>query len=241
MSQKIKNKHHAKILREIKEQAGKSDSSQNKWLQNYLGTTKQCYLIKSAVIKQIARDFIKQYNNLSNKDYFEVINSLYKGSSNEELAVASRLLGFLPEPRKNICPKALGGWLENTEGWAEVDILCQSSFSPEEILGNWKVWKNFLIKLSKDKNIYKRRASLVLLVKSVKNSNDKRLSDLAFENIDKLKSEKEILITKAISWLLRDLIKNHRRRAKIYLDKNENSLPKIVVRETRRKLVTGKK
>ncbi|MBI2314815.1 DNA alkylation repair protein [Candidatus Daviesbacteria bacterium] len=35
------------------------------------------------------------------------------------------------------------------------------------------------------------------------------MADLAFENIDKLKAEKDVLITKAISWVLRSLIKNH--------------------------------
>jgi 3-methyladenine DNA glycosylase AlkD len=80
-----------------------------------------------------------------------------------------------------------------------------------------------------------------LLTKPVRDSDDTRLADLAFANIDKLKQDREILVTKAISWLLRDLIKNHRQKVEKYLQKNEDTLPRIAVRETRTKLLTGRK
>jgi 3-methyladenine DNA glycosylase AlkD len=75
----------------------------------------------------------------------------------------------------------------------------------------------------------------------VRDSDDTRLADLAFTNIDKLKKDKEILVTKAISWLLRDLIKHNRQRVETYLKENENMLPRIAFRETRAKLLTGRK
>jgi len=92
-----------------------------------------------------------------------------------------------------------------------------------------------------DGNPSRRRASLVLLTKSVRGSNDARLSKLAFKNIDLLKGEKDILITKAVSWLLRSLIKNHRVEVVDYINKNRQILPKIAIRETERKLKTGRK
>ena len=59
--------------------------------------------------------------------------------------------------------------------------------------------------------------------------------------LSQLKGDKDILITKAISWLLRDLIKHHREQVVYYLDKNSDNLPKIAIRETKNKLITGKK
>ena len=82
---------------------------------------------------------------------------------------------------------------------------------------------------------------MVLLTKPVRESDDVRLADLAFSNIDKLKENREILVTKAISWLLRDLINNHRQRVEEYLKANQDTLPKIAIRETRMKLLTGRK
>ena len=82
---------------------------------------------------------------------------------------------------------------------------------------------------------------MVLLTGPVRNSEDKRLSELAFGNIDELKHEKNILITKAISWLLRDLIKHHREEVERYIEQNRATLPRIAVRETVNKLKSGRK
>jgi 3-methyladenine DNA glycosylase AlkD len=75
----------------------------------------------------------------------------------------------------------------------------------------------------------------------VRDSEDTSLANLAFVNIDKLKKEREILVTKAVSWLLRALVKHHRRKVETYLKENQNALPKIALRETRTKLLTGRK
>jgi 3-methyladenine DNA glycosylase AlkD len=95
--------------------------------------------------------------------------------------------------------------------------------------------------LSKSKNINKRRASMVLLCKPLTRSDDERLSKTALQMIDSLKGEKEILITKAISWTLRSMVKLHRSELSKYLNKNKTSLPAIAVRETATKLKTGRK
>lgn len=97
------------------------------------------------------------------------------------------------------------------------------------------------MKLAKSEEISKRRASLVLLTKPVRDTYDERLLKLALGNIDRVKGEKDILITKAVSWLLREMVKNYRKEVEEYLDANEDSLPKVAVRETKVKLKTGKK
>ncbi len=90
-------------------------------------------------------------------------------------------------------------------------------------------------------DVQKKRASLVLLTRAVRESNERQLADLAFANIQKLKSNRDILITKAISWLLRDLIKHHRIAVEDFVQNNRGTLPKIAIRETKTKLLTGKK
>ena len=81
----------------------------------------------------------------------------------------------------------------------------------------------------------------MLLCKPLTRSDDKGLQVLAFQLIEYLKSEKEILITKAISWILRSMVKLHRNELKKYLTKNKQTLPAIAVRETFAKIKTGKK
>ena len=106
---------------------------------------------------------------------------------------------------------------------------------------NWSGWKKLTLKLNKSKNINKRRASIVLLCKPLTRTEDERVQKLTFQLVDQLKSEKEILITKAVSWTLRSMVKLHKKPLAAYLEKNKKSLPAIAVRETLTKLKTGKK
>jgi len=163
------------------------------------------------------------------------------GKSHDERRIAGKLLEFLPKLRKQLNPLLLNKWLEGAEGWAEVDSICQSNFSAVEMLANWQVWEKIITKFSRDKNIHKRRASLVLLANPVRQSSDARLVKIALTSIDQLKGENDILITKAVSWLLRACIKNHRGMVRKYLESNLDNLPSIAVRETNCKLLTGKK
>lgn len=241
MKSKITSKHHLEILVELKKHVDQGTKHQQEREQRYIGTTKFCYTISSLVKRQIIKEWLKKHPQLSFQEYVSLINSLFRGESHDEISLAGKLLKLLPKLRGKIDPSLLSDWLDYVEGWAEVDSICQSNFSAEEILGKWKEWRDLLVKLSKDGNVHKRRASLVLLTGPVRQSFDPRLAQLSFTNIHRLKSEKDILVTKAISWLLRDLIKNHRQRVQLYLDENQTTLPKIALRETNRKLLTGKK
>jgi 3-methyladenine DNA glycosylase AlkD len=75
----------------------------------------------------------------------------------------------------------------------------------------------------------------------VRYSDDPRFHHLAVETIDRLKPETPILITKAVSWLLRSMADRRPADVTRYLDANMATLPKIAIRETRTKLRTGTK
>jgi 3-methyladenine DNA glycosylase AlkD len=232
-------KYYKEILEEIKKRA--RSNSDSTWAAKYLGTSHLYYGLSNPIKREIAKVWAKNHKDIQIREFIDLLDSLYTGKSYDEKAVASYLLVYLPDLRKQLKPILLDNWLNCLSGWAEVDSLCQSNFSADEILFYWDSWKSLLIKFSKDKNISKKRASLVLLTKVVYQSSDSRLSDLAFEIVDRLKQEKDILITKAISWILRDLTYLHSKEVEKYLKENENTLPKIAIRETRRKLLTGRK
>lgn len=233
------NKYHQEFLDEIKRKAG--HGTKHSGNDNYLGSGHIYYSLSNPIRREIVKRWIKNHKDITLNEFTDLLDYLYNGESYEEKTTAGILLGYLPKLRKQLNPSLLDNWLDELVGWAEVDTTCQSNFTANEILINWDVWKPLITKLSKDKNINKRRASLVLLVGVVGQSNDKQLSDFAFSNINQLKSEKHILITKAISWLLRDLTKLHRLEVEDYLERNESSLPSIAVRETKQKLLTGRK
>jgi 3-methyladenine DNA glycosylase AlkD len=230
---------HAEILLELKKHSRRGPSDFD--IAGYLGNAHFSYHIPTPVKRQIAKAFLKERREISPKEFLTMLNGLFSGKSYDEKAIAAELLGHSATHRKHVTVRHLDTWLDHLVGWAEVDSLCYSSFTTEEILSRWKVWKPMLIAFSKHQNIHKRRASLVLLTRAVSHSPDPRLSQQAFANIDRLKREKHILITKAVSWLLRSLIRYHRKEVAAYLKANAATLPKIAIRETRRKLLTGRK
>jgi 3-methyladenine DNA glycosylase AlkD len=97
------------------------------------------------------------------------------------------------------------------------------------------------VDLSQRDTIQHRRASLVLLVKPLLDSEYERIISTALGNVDALKHEKDKLITKAVSWILRSSVKRHRQIVGEYVFKNEASLPAIALREFKKKYTTGKK
>lgn len=233
------NAYHKDLLEEVKKYSrmGTSHSSSD----SYLGSGHFYYSVAVPKKREVVKKWVKEHTNISFAEYLALLNSLYTSQSYEEKTMASLLLEYLPQQRKQLNPHLLDSWLNELHGWAEIDCLCQSNFSAKEILVDWTTWKDLIKKFSHNNNISKRRASLVLLTGPVSHSENKELAILAFSVIDTLKSEKDILITKAISWLLRSLVKFHKEDVKKYVVTNKDFLPKIAVRETMRKIETGRK
>ncbi|KKU03301.1 MAG: hypothetical protein UY06_C0007G0018 [Candidatus Amesbacteria bacterium GW2011_GWA2_47_70] len=233
------NKFYLEILEAIKQKAKKT--KQTSETSGYLGHRHFHYGLSVPQRRVIANAWIKNNNAISLTKFITLLDLLYRGDSYEEKSMAGLLLGYLPKLRRQLNPKLLDNWLSYLEGWAEIDSTCQSNFTADEILLKWNDWEKLIKSFADNKSVSKRRASLVLLTGVVNNSNDKRLIGLAFEVIDKLKSERDILITKAVSWLLRNLIRHNKIRVEKYLDENLDYLPIIAIRETKNKLRTGKK
>ena len=244
MKSKKTNKLHRELCRYVIKTA--TLSSSNKPLKQgstYLGTKKPFHPIAAKTARIGIKNWIKGHSALTQDQYNSLLKSLSMGKTSNEFSYIGDLLQLLPKLRKNLKPTMIGDWLKQAQGWAEVDSICQSKFSGEDLLAKWKLWQKTLISLSARSNVHQRRASLVLLTKPVRDpiGSDIRLMKLAFRNIEQLQNEKDILITKAISWLLRDLIKHHRDQVELYLNSNESNLPRIAVRETRNKLRSGRK
>jgi 3-methyladenine DNA glycosylase AlkD len=192
-------------------------------------------------LRMAARIWCKHNKNIPIAEFEGLVTECIRNSAALMKCMGGILLDYMPKQRAMINPVIFENWLEYTIGWGEVDAVCYGHFTADEILDDFKNWKLLIEKLSQSNNINKRRGAIVLLTKPLKQSGDKRLSHLGFWITDTLKHEKSILITKAISWLLRNLIKFHRKEVESFLKANKGLLPKIAVRETMNKLETGRK
>jgi 3-methyladenine DNA glycosylase AlkD len=230
---------HGQILTQI-QRVAKEDPVISKLPEHYGGNNHQSYGLSSAQLLKIIRDIVPS-SKMTPEGVKKSVLSLYKGESSTEKYAGSRILQLYKEVRELVTPDDVDKYLDYLHGWAEVDSLCQMVFDVEDMERSWASWKRLLNKLSKDRNINKRRASVVLLTKIVRHSDDSIYSKLAFENINRLKYERDKLITKAVSWILRAMIKNFKQEVQRYLVINHKSLPAIAVRETKTKLLTGRK
>ena len=233
------NKLHKEILELIIQNSGMP--TQHIFLDSYLGNDHPRYPINAPTLRLIAKEWMKDHRELSASDFEKLLTSLIKGESSTEKVMAGILLDASTKPQRKFNPAVFDVWLDYLVGWAEVDSVCTGQYTITEIPEQWKAWEKLLTKFSKSKNIQKRRASIVLLCSPLSRHSDPRLAALALSHVDRLKHEKEILITKAISWVLRSMIRHHRKSVAAYLKENKDGLPKIAVRETMRKLDTGRK
>ncbi|HEY1928960.1 MAG TPA: DNA alkylation repair protein [Caulobacteraceae bacterium] len=231
---------HARLLAEIRALAP-SPREEPPQRDSYGGSGHPFYRVGVPERRAIAKAWVARRRGRDPSETLAVIDSLFAGDSHEEKTLPGFILALDRVAHRRVRPADLDRWLGELNGWAEIDCLCQSVFTAEDMAADWPAWKALIDRLAADKNINKRRAALVLLNAPVRGSDDPCFRDLALQVIDTLKAERDILITKAVSWLLRTTTSRHRAAVEDYLAREADHLPKIAVRETRIKLATGTK
>lgn len=208
---------------------------------SYTGSTHTFYAVPVPIRRQLIMLLLRTNQTVPDQQWVLLTDRLFKGQSHEEKTMGAMMLHYRPSVRNMVSLSQLSCWLELLVGWAEVDATCYNIFSAEELLAKWPEWKQFLSTCARSKNPNIQRAALVLLCGPVSNTTDQRVHAVAFSLCLELSSEKSILITKAISWLLRCQIDSNKPSVQKFIDTNSDRLPRIAVREVTRKLLTGKK
>lgn len=191
--------------------------------------------------RRLAKVWLVQHAADTAEEVLAMVEALLGGASHEERTLGPLLLASHAAARSLVTPERVSRWLEGLEGWAEVDALCQSTLTASDLLAAWASWERTLLGFPSSPYRSHRRAALVLLTRPVATSDDPRLTATAFAVIDASKADRDPYITKAVSWLLRSLVRRHREDVEGYLAVDSETLPALAVRETRNKLTTGTK
>lgn len=187
-----------------------------------------------------ARREAKALAGIAAAEFERLLDGCFASTDFWERNWGAELIAAMPGPRRGLDPERLTLWLRPASSWGDVDSLC-TRFGAADLLGNWAAWERALWGLGRGEGWVARRASLVLLTRPVRESADPALAALGFALIEHLRADRRPLVAKAISWLLRDLIKHHRDEVEEYLERRADLLPAVAVRETRNKLRTGTK
>ena len=207
----------------------------------YLGTNKEYLNIPAPARDKIISKVIVETSDLPPEKIIEILDELFSSGIYDYINFAGKFLSKNKTIRNSISLDQLESWIAQTKGWAECDSICQSMFGGVEVLDRWKEWARAIKEFSSSDNIQIRRASLVLQTRPAREVTDLNFRRLAFITIEKLMDERDILITKAISWLLRDLSIKNKTEVRKFLKTNQSVLPAIAYRETMKKIETGKK
>lgn len=224
---------HDFVLAQVSDKSG-DNSTQS-------GSSKQHYGLSNPTLRGFVKQWAKDHPDLSYEQWQATLHDLYHSASVDEVMLAGFMLGQYASYRRRLPLSVLDGWIGQLEGWREIDTTCQSNYTASDLLATWTHWQPFLLQLADRETRPHQRASLVLLVKPVRDSADPRLIETALANIERLKGESDKLLTKAVSWVLREAVKRHRDTVAAYVETHAESLPALAVREFNKKLTTGKK
>jgi 3-methyladenine DNA glycosylase AlkD len=132
--------------------------------------------------------------------------------------------------RRSFTPKLLPQWKRwlaknHSANWATTDSICCSLIGP--LIVSHPALAERLRAWSKDRNMWVRRASIVGLIRPLRNGIG---LNIVYDNAEVLHSDPEDLIQKAVGWTLREAGKADVKRLEQYLRKNGPSIPRTTVR-----------
>ena len=178
------------------------------FIRRYLGTPRQVLGVRADDLRTLAKTTAQANKSWPAADWLALLDLLYAGDLFEQRSLAGHLLGVLHTLRRTLELARLRTWLAGQVGWAEVDTTCQSAWTDKEVLARWVEWEPFLDDLNQAAEISLRRASLVLLVAPLRHNADPRLTQRALVNARRVQHERDAMITKAVSWVLRSMVAN---------------------------------
>ncbi|MBI3402493.1 MAG: DNA alkylation repair protein [Acidobacteria bacterium] len=132
--------------------------------------------------------------------------------------------------RRGFAPRLLPRWKRwlarnHSANWATTDSMCGSLIGPlllqyPALIPRMRAW-------SRDRNMWVRRASIVSLIRPVREG---LALDLAYEIARRLHADEHDLIQKAVGWVLREAGKMDAPRLERYLRAHGSSIPRTTLR-----------
>ncbi len=173
------------------------------------------------------------------EDTLALSESLWTAPSLEERALAIIILSRNRRRIPELTWDRFDRWRRLLDNWGLTDSLGNSLFGPW-LAADFDARKHFLQQLIEDPDVWSRRLALVAIVPL---NRDLRTAvpDLTFGLIEQVIDERHPMVTKAVSWALRQLVKTHKPKVEDFVAENRDRLAPLAAREVANKLRTGRK
>ena len=134
---------------------------------------------------------------------FELVKELWNSGAFEEKLLAAKLLNVICKKGPLVSLKLVAGFTKDISDWAVCDCLGMQSLKPVA-----KKIQNEIFdlsgKLSKSKNLWERRLSLVIIEVFTK---DKSLHPEIMKRVKALEGDEEYYVRKAVVWMKKNFMK----------------------------------
>lgn len=194
--------------------------------------------VRTPDVRALAGDWAQAHQGVERESLFALVDSLWRGDSYDERSLALELLQRYKRWIPDLTWAHLDRWRRRLDNWGATDGLGVHTFG-RWVLADPGARLGHLRDLIADADVWSRR--LALVATTWLNRNDDRFADFTLALIDQVKAERHPMITKAVSWALREMTRRHPDRVAAYLDANRDALAALVVREVDNKLRTGLK
>jgi 3-methyladenine DNA glycosylase AlkD len=197
------------------------------------------YGVRVPELRKIAKAWYRAHKDITRDDAFALVEALWDDGSREGRQMAFYLLEHFDRWVPDLPKAHFERWRRDLDSWVEADGLGWT-------LAVWlardaDVRLDYLWALIDDADVWSRRLALVPLARINRGKLGITALDLTLALIDRVKEERQPMITKAVSWVLRETTKTHRDEVAAYLYENRDALAGHVVREVENKLRTGLK
>jgi 3-methyladenine DNA glycosylase AlkD len=209
-----------KELRDLANQAAKGS------VRRFFKEKIKTYGVKTPLVRGIARKYFPEIRVLEKRRIFSIVEELLKSGYNEDITVA---FDWVYRGRKNFERKdfvIFENWLNKyVANWGTCDdfgthIMGYFLFRYPEFLKKTEKWAG-------SKNRWLRRAAAVSLIYSLRRG---RALDRALTVADRLLADKDDLVRKGYSWMLKEASKIYQPEVFEFVTENKKVMPRVALR-----------
>lgn len=197
------------------------------------------YGLRVPQLRAIVRAWGHAHQQIAHDDLVALVDSLWNGESREERMLSTYLLEHYKHLVPDLTRADFEQWRQSLDNWEMTDglgwvLALWLSADPDARL-------DYLGELIVEEDVWSHRLALVATATINRGHTGFTIPDLTLELVDRVKTERHPMITKAVSWALREMTKSHPDRVAAYLEENGEVLARHVVCEVNNKLRTGVK
>ena len=201
-------------------------------------TAQRVHGVRTPDNRRLARTWRRAHPGTDRGLVLALVDSLWDAKSRDERMLGLEILYLYPNIVRGLTHGVFDRWRRDIDNWGVCDFVAT------RILGPWAKTDPqnrlaYLEDLVGDPHLYSRRLGLVASVHL--NHDGSSFGAWTLAQVDRLVDERDPMITKAVSWSLRQMTRHQAAEVEAYLETRDDRIAALPKREVRNKLRTGRK